>query len=132
MPNSIYIISVRGKDMAGAADMLRYDRAFNVAYDKVKDRYIIASLQFTPARWASFNTDAVQIDRPQVTVKELNDYTTTADGFLIGVRAAQQIMGKRAEKHGQQGFSPIVEDYQGGLNNIHPFGSAAMSRIAYV
>ncbi len=99
-----FIISVPVKNFRYSADMLRFDSAYKVS--RKGDNYEIESLHFTPARWASFNQHSCQV-RIKMTEREWKEKSLQAEGFIAGIRFAQDLL--ESEKESPTQITRLVE-----------------------
>lgn len=93
---TIHFIEVEQRDLLKATDMLRYDSCYNV--QRVgHTTYRLSCMQFTPARWRSFNAVAVETGTVNVTNKVGTELYIQAAGLTTGLRLAQHFVAELPE-----------------------------------
>ena len=92
-------IEIGTKHLAGATDMLRYDRAFDATYYPDREVWRIQLLQYTSGRWESFGLTAVEVKvlyEQRMNAREYSDAQSKASGFTEGMRFAQRFLDTAA------------------------------------
>jgi len=87
-----YILELTREKLQQAADMLRYDCAFEVEF--LEDIAKVHCIRFTRERWQSFGVIPKVSASWELTAKEAQGLFNEAKGFTEGIRFAQTILGQ--------------------------------------
>lgn len=85
-----FVLTIPVQELYYHTDMLRHDLAYDVS--RKGDTYKFQTLRFTPSRWGEHLPEVQNIVK--INSRELNERELQAEGFITGIRLAQDLLGE--------------------------------------